>query len=137
MSCNVCGIELKAGEAIFSIVDQESISHMEVAIKKISLGDTESCADIVLFKESVEGFLSDNNISRVFIKKRATKGKFAGGSDTFKMEGLIQLIPGREISFVSPQSISAFCKKISVNYPETLKKYQYESFSAAVTGLLK
>jgi len=133
-----CGIELKANDAILTIVEQtDQVSHIAVSIKKISLGDSESTTDIIAFKENVETFFSDNGIEKVFIKKRATKGKFAGGSNTFKMEALIQLITEQEIILLSSQSISAFNKKHSVTLPESLKKYQHESFLTAVTGLSK
>ncbi len=134
----VCGIELKASDAIVTIVKQENSNiHVLHNTKKIPLGDTESSAAIIDFKEAVESFFKVNCIERVFIKKRATKGKFAGGSNTFKMEGLIQLISGPEIILISPQSNAAFSKKNEVVYPDSLKKYQQESFLTALTGMSK
>jgi hypothetical protein len=138
MSTKACGIELKGTEAIFVVVElTDTATHTDVAIKKIPLGNTENCADIRSFKEAVETFFMDNSVEKVFIKKRATKGKFAGGSDTFKMEGMIQLIKEVEVNLLPSQTVSAYGKKHEVDYPNTLNKYQHESFLTAVTGLLK
>ena len=68
------------------------------------------------------------------IKKRAKKGKFAGGPDTFKMEALIQIVANLEVTLVSPQALAAMEKKYTVEIPVTLNKYQHVAYLCGIYG---
>lgn len=127
----VCGVELKANNAIFSVFeksDDDIVIYIDLKIKKITLDDDEKQEDIFEFSKQLNLFLQENQIKKIFIKKRAKKGNFAGGPVTFKMEGLIQLNQVCETVLVSSQTISSFEKKNIIEFPKELKKYQESAY---------
>ena len=122
----ICGIEIKSNYAILSVVEEGS--YFDLKIKKLILEDDELQNNIVLFKESLESFLNENQIEKIIIKKRSKKGNFAGGAVTFKIETIIQLNSICEVGFISGQTLSKFEKKNEVIYPKSLNKYQEQSY---------
>lgn len=132
----LCGIELKGNDAVLVVMEigEGAANHINLPTRKIALGDSDKAADIIAFKETIELFFKEHEIARVSIKKRAKKGKFTGGPDTFKMEALIQVVPGLEVILVSPQALAAMEKKSDIELPATLNKYQQVAFWAGVYG---
>ncbi|MFK2822365.1 DUF3010 family protein [Arcobacter sp. YIC-80] len=133
----LCGVELKANNAIFSVFeknDDDIVIYIDLKIKKITLDDDESFEDIKTFSNNVNDFLKDNKIEKVFIKKRAKKGNFAGGAVTFKMEGIIQLNDICDVTLVSSQSVNSFEKKNMIEFPKELKKYQEGAYLTALAA---
>jgi 4-alpha-glucanotransferase len=135
----VCGIDLKANNAIFSVIetnDEDDIAvYIDMQIKKLSLGEDEKQEDIRNFCNELLHFLMKNDINKVKIKKRAKKGNFAGGAITFKMEALIQLNPHCEVELVTSQSISKYQKKNEINFPSDLNKYQEQAYLSALVSI--
>ncbi len=129
----ICGIELKASEAILAVLERNDnkVQFIDIEPKKIKLGDDESSALIKSFYDSVVNFSKDNHIDRFAIKKRAKRGQMAGGAVSFKLEALIQLNGSVEVTFVSGQGIAAAHKKDPFEMPEGIKKYQETAFMAA------
>ncbi len=126
-----CGIELKANNMILVVLEDKKF--IDLKTKKITLEDDENQNDIRSFCNDFLLFLEQNKIEKVFIKKRAKKGNFAGGAVTFKMEGLIQLNPLCEVQLLSAQAISSFEKKNEIEFPKGLKKYQEQAFLVAMS----
>ncbi len=122
----ICGIELKSNQMILVVLNQGE--YVDLSVKKIVLEDDEKQDNIRQFCNEFLLFLEENSIEKVFIKKRAKKGTFAGGSVTFKMEGLIQLNPQCEVELISTQTISAYEKKNNIVFPSGLKKYQEQAY---------
>ncbi|MEG3012655.1 MAG: DUF3010 family protein, partial [Pseudomonas sp.] len=91
-----CGIEIKGSEAIIAVasLDNQALSHVALATKKIALEDDDEAANVKAFARQVAAFVRDNGITRIAIKKRSKKGEFAGGPTTFKIEGVLQLLDG-------------------------------------------
>ncbi|WP_085899227.1 DUF3010 family protein [Kiloniella majae] len=130
----ICGIELKSNEAILVVIEAtlDGPVHHELPTRKISLGDSDKAVDVINFQRKISNFFRENDILKVAIKKRAKKGKFAGGPDTFKMEALIQAIPDLEVQLVTPQALAAMEKKQDIIYPNSLMKYQEVAYLAGV-----
>ena len=135
----VCGIELTGSDAILVVLQavDDICSHVKVETKKIPLGNGECNDQVSSFQETIKGFFRDNGIEKVYIKKRNKVGKFAGGGDTFKMEGLIQVIAGPDILLVAPNLIAARQKKNNIAIPHTLYRYQETAYLTGVVGVLK
>jgi len=125
-----CGIALKASDATLCVIDGASgridIQH------KITLGDDELKSEIEDFMQSYASFIKKHDISLVGLKKRSKTGRYAGGGLTFKMETLMQLGSDVPLHFVSPQALSAFDKKTSPDYPDTLTKDQTPAYLTAL-----
>lgn len=132
----LCGIEIKGSEAIIAVAAPD-LTHVTMATKKIALEDDDEAANVKAFASQVAAFVRDNGITRIAIKKRSKKGEFAGGPTTFKIEGVLQLLDGVEVTLLSPQTINAQNKKHDFALPATLNKYQHEAFKAACSALVK
>ena len=132
----LCGIEIKGSEAIIALAALD-LTHVTMATKKIALEDDDEAANVKAFASQVAAFVRDNGITRIAIKKRSKKGEFAGGPTTFKIEGVLQLLDGVEVTLLSPQTINAQYKKHSFELPATLNKYQHEAFKTACSALVK
>ena len=132
----LCGIEIKGSEAIIAVAAPD-LTHVTVATKKIALEDDDEAANVKAFASQVAAFVRDNGITRIAIKKRSKKGEFAGGPTTFKIEGVLQLLDGVEVTLLSPQTINAQNKKHNFELPATLNKYQHEAFKTACSALVK
>ncbi|MBN0980836.1 DUF3010 family protein [Pseudomonas hygromyciniae] len=132
----LCGIEIKGSEAIIAVAAPD-LTHVAMATKKIALEDDDEAANVKAFASQVAAFVRDNGITRIAIKKRSKKGEFAGGPTTFKIEGVLQLLDGVEVTLLSPQTINAQYKKHSFELPATLNKYQHEAFKTACSALVK
>jgi hypothetical protein len=135
----ICGIELKSSEAILVVV--ESTNGIDTLIdtkpNKISIGDDEDNSEVKSFFNSIVEFIRNNHIDVIVLKKRARKGKMAGGSVSFKLESLIQINGIVDTMFVSGQAIAAAHKKEQFETPESLNKYQETAFMAAALYIRK
>lgn len=125
----ICAVELKSNNAILLILDNKKF--VDLKIKKLILENDENQEDIRVFCNDFLLFLEQNEVEKIYIKKRAKKGNFSGGAVTFKMEGLIQLNPLCPVELISPQAISSFEKKNEIEFPEGLKKYQEQAYLTA------
>ena len=134
-----CGIEIKGSEAIIALaaLDTQALTHVALATKKIALDDDDEAANVKAFAAQVKAFVHDNAITRIAIKKRSKKGEFAGGPTTFKIEGVLQLLEGVEVTLLSPQTVNAQNRKHTFDLPATLNKYQHEAYKAACSALVK
>ena len=130
---NICGIELKANNIILVVLSDNN--YTETKIKKLIIEDDEKQEDIRKFCNEFLDFLQKNEIEKIYIKKRAKKGTFAGGAVTFKIEGLIQLNPLCSVDLISSQSISTFEKKNQIEFPKELKKYQEQAYITALCNI--
>ena len=134
-----CGIEIKGSEAIIAVtsLDNQALTHVALATKKIALDDDDEAANVKAFAAQVKAFVQENAVERIAIKKRSKKGEFAGGPTTFKIEGVFQLLEGVEVTLLSPQTINAQYKKHTFDLPATLNKYQHEAYKTACSCLMK
>jgi len=129
----ICGIELKANNLIFCIIDtNDQNSYIDTKTKKLTLEDDEDTKQITAFFESIKKLIDENSIEKAALKKRAKKGNFAGGAVTFKIEALVQLNGICEVELVSPRTISSYEKKNSIEFPPKLNKYQQQAYLSAL-----
>ena len=136
---NICGVEIKASEAIFAIASRDGAApqHVAISTKKLALEDDDQAANVKAFAAQLRALINENGIQRIAIKKRGKKGEFAGGPTTFKIEAVFQLLDNCEVTLVSPQTISAQHKKHDFALPASLNKYQHEAYKAACAALMK
>ena len=138
----VCGIEIK-GNAIIIVAAQGSNSDLTDlkdlqiidTIKKIELKDSKSQAEVKAFYNSISAFFKDQQFDCIGIKERGTKGKFAGGAITFKMEGLIQILDYETTIFHS-STMRSKLKNKEIDFSQ-VNKYQEEALKVACCLLLK
>jgi hypothetical protein len=134
----ICGVDISGGDAVVALVDVAagSITPVGSDTKRISLKDDEAQDSLRLFADTFGAFLRNNNVELVAIKKRNKKGQFAGGSVTFKIEGIIQLTAPCAVRLVSSQTVSAAQRKHAIESPPEMNKYQHDAFlTACCVGL--
>lgn len=135
-----CGIDLKGNDAILVSLEgnSESYTITNQDVKKISLKDPNSQDDVKEFYNQITEFFNQNNFDQIGIKARATKGKFAGGPTSFKMEGLIQNTNALVSILPSPTIKSKLKNKINNNQIDlsAVNKYQEDSLYVALFLML-
>ena len=133
----ICGIDLASHDAIVVVLDGKRVSCkvIEHELRKVSLLDDEDAGQVRVFQNAIGALVKQHGVHRIVIKKRGKKGKFAGGSVSFKMEGVIQLIDTCEVVLLSPQTIATVSKKDICEVPAELKQYQRDAFYTALAGL--
>jgi hypothetical protein len=132
-----CGADIGGKDLILAIVENISGAFAYVPTKppKITLKDDEDQNLVKSFFETISSFVRGNNIDLISIRKRATKGKFAGGSVTFKIEGILQLLPDCTVRLYAPTTIAAKRKSMKLEIPDGIYTYQKDAFFAACCAL--
>lgn len=135
----ICGVEIKGSEAIFALanLNANQFVHIPLETKRIALTDDDDSGSVQSFAQLVAGFLRDNEVTSLAIKKRGKKGEFAGGPTTFKIEGILQLIPGCDVQLIAPPTIAAQDRKHKFPLPDSLNKYQHDAFRTACAAIAK
>lgn len=89
----ICGIGLYASEARLIVLEgtKTEYSHVPTAPPKIVLANDERPEEVKAFKDAMYAFLRENHVEQIAIKKRGTRGEYADGPVSFKLEGLVQL----------------------------------------------
>ncbi len=129
----VCGIELKGNDAILCCLqgDKDQYSIVSADLKKISLKDSVDQESVQQFRTSMESIFVEQSFDKIAIKARATKGRFAGGAVSFKMEALIQSLTF-PVEIVHVARIKSTLKSVIDNIPtEEVKAYQKEALLTA------
>jgi hypothetical protein len=128
-----CGIELKGDEARVIALEMkgESYSVIKIPVDRFKIKDPSNQKEIQDFAAAFQKFLSDGHFDVIGIKGRMTKGRFAGGSSSFKMEGIIQSMPF-VVSLINQATIRARLKNTEVDITGC-KDYQVEALKVVLT----
>ena len=132
----ICGIELKGNDAVICLMlfEEGLYTLLECRVKKISISDATNQQQLQKFQFEFAKLMADYQVDHVVIKERMTRGKFAGGSVSFKLEASIQLIEKLNVTLLSSAKIKETLKNsdTSMNFNDTgLKQFQEQAF---VTG---
>ena len=123
-----CGIELKGDEARVIGVETkgESYSVITSGVDKFKIKDPSSQQDMQAFAAAFQKFLTAGHFDAIGIK-----GRFAGGSTSFKMEGIIQCMPFT-VSIINPATIRSKLKDTELDLAGC-KEYQIEALKVVLT----
>ena len=122
----VCGVELTGNEAVIAIMQYKNGLYdvPPVRTTKLTLNDP----------INTEPLKKDYQVDKVIIRERALKGKFAGHTLSFKIEGALQLMQGVEVQVISSDYIKKGLKQAQ-NTPTAvelgLKKFQEQAMLTA------
>ena len=133
---NILGVELNNKEAVLALINYEHglLNVKECRSRGIELRKGETTEGMQGFQFQFSKFLEDYKIDKVVIKQRATKGKFSGSANSFKMEAAIQLVQGLEVALISATEIKETVKKNPLEYTMKdlgLRQFQEQAFQAA------
>ena len=131
----VIGIDIDGKDAIFCSLENSAgaISTIDTKIHKLNLSDHTNSAEIKRFRDMVFAFFNEINPDQVAIIKRGDAGKFAAGSVTFKIEGIIQTYASLDVQIIPLPTIKAHERK----YPCPVKpKFNYQNNSCLLANYL-
>ena len=131
-----CGIELKGDEArvIAVEINGDSYTSTPLAVDKFKIKDPSSQQEMQSFAAAFQKFLTEGKFDVIGIKGRMTKGRFAGGSTSFKMEGIIQCMPFN-VSIINSATIRSKVKDTELNLTGC-KEYQIEALKVVLTMMV-
>jgi len=138
----VCGVELKGNDAVITLLNLEFglFDLPDCRVRKLSIADADSGEQLREFQFTFSKLMQDYKVDKVVIRKRAHKGKFAGGAVGFKLEALIQLIDGLDVELISPTEVKEQLKHtpLPVNFKDTgLKQFQENAFTSGYAYLAR
>jgi DUF3010 family protein len=136
----VCGVELKANDAIISLMSLENglYALLDCRAKKLSINDAGDGEQLKKFQFDFAKLMADYQIEHVVIRERMKKGKFAGGAVGFKLEAAIQLADNLSVSLMTPAKSKEIIKnsQVVMNFEDTgLKQFQEQAFMTAFAYL--
>ena len=132
----ICGVELSANDAVVCLLHLENkqFNLPDCRVRKLTLPKDHTRADLQKFQFSFAKLMSDYRVDRVAVKERMTKGKFAGGAISFKLESAIQLITDIDVTLLSSTHIKSVLSgnPLPVQFSDTgLKVFQEAAFKVA------
>lgn len=133
---NILGIELNNKEAVIALISYEFglLNVKECRTRGVELRKGETAEGIQGFQFQMSKLLEDYKVDKVVIKQRATKGKFSGSANSFKMEAAIQLIKDAEVEMISATELKETVKKNPLEFTMKdldLRQFQEQAFLAA------
>jgi len=136
----VCGVDLKGNDAIICLMSLNDglFSLPDCRVKKLSISDATDTEQLKKFQFDFIQLMTDYQVEHVVIRERMTKGKFAGGSVSFKLEAAIQLTDNALVSLLSASKAKEIMKRshIVMNFQDTgLKQFQEQAFMTALAYL--
>jgi len=128
----ICGIELKGNDAILVSINAngDTFEILESKTKKIKMKDSDIQADVIAFSREMYAYLDSQGYDQIAIKARAKKGKFAGGSVSFKIEGILQN-SSYPVHLYSGAKMKSKLKNKEID-TSTINAYQVEALRAAI-----
>jgi hypothetical protein len=132
----ICGVELSANDAVICLLDLDNkqFNLPDCRVRKLSLPKEHTREDLQKFQFAFAKLMADYRVEHVAIKERMTKGKFAGGAISFKLESAIQLIADIDVTLLSSTQIKSALSDnpLPVSFADTgLKVFQEAAFKTA------
>jgi len=132
----ICGVELTGNDAVISLLllEQGQFNVPDCRVRKLTLKKGYLREDLLQFQFTFTKLMADYGVNKVVIKERMTKGKFAGGAVSFKLEAAIQLISEVDVDLLSPTLMKSVLseKPLPIPFSDTgLKVFQETAFNVA------
>ena len=136
----VCGVELKGNDVVICLMSLEDGLYTlnECRVKKLSISDAKDQQSLQKLQFDFAKLIADYQVEKVAIKERLTRGKFAGGAVSFKLEAAIQLIDDLNVTLLASSKIKEIIKNshTTMNFKDTgLKQFQEQAFMTAFAYL--
>ena len=138
----ICGVELKANDAIICLLSQ-SEGLMDIPncrVSKLSIVNASDTQSIREFQFAFAKLMEDYGVEKVIIKERLMKGKFAGGAVGFKLESALQLMSDYDVTVLTAAEMKEGLKRTPalVKVKDVgLKHYQQDAFETAFAYMNK
>tara|TARA_B110000238_G_C16125587_1_gene439072 strand:- start:2175 stop:2600 length:426 start_codon:yes stop_codon:yes gene_type:complete len=132
----ICGVELSSNDAVICLLslDRGQFNVEDCRVRKLTLKKEHTREDLQYFQSTFIKLMSDYSVDKVAVRERLTKGKFAGGAISFKLESTLQLATQLDVALLTPTQIKSALSEnpLTVPFSETgLKVFQEAAFTVA------
>jgi Protein of unknown function (DUF3010) len=132
----ICGVDLTSNDAVICLLslEQGNFNIPDCRVRKLTLKKEHTREELQQFQSAFAQLMGDYKVDKVAIRERMTKGKFAGGAISFKLESAIQLMADIDVVLISPAHIKSTlaAKPLPVDFSDTgLKVFQEAAFTTA------
>lgn len=132
----ICGVDLTGNEAVvcFLFHENQQFNIPDCRVRKLTLPKEHTRENLQQFQFEFAKLMADYEVNKVVIRERMTRGKFAGGAISFKLESAIQLIADIDVTVLSPIKIKSVLKEkhLPISFENTgLKEFQKTAFTVA------
>ena len=119
------GFLLKGSTCRIVTLSGSKRKHSQIANKfhKLELGSKPTQEDVAVFIQALLAYCSDYSVETIIINQRTSRGTHAGGSATFRIEGIILASSPVLIKQVHPATIRATDRnkpKLKTSKPDTI-----------------
>lgn len=137
----VCGVELTGSDAVICLLSLEAqqFNLPDCRVRKLTLSKKHTQQELQKFQFDFAQLMIDYKVDKVAIKERLTRGKFAGGAISFKLESAIQLIDKLDVQLLNGSEVKAILadNPLPVLFADTgLKVFQQTAFTTAYAALM-
>ena len=132
----ICGVDLTGNEAVVCLLflENQQFNIPDCRVRKLTLPKEHTRENLQQFQFEFAKLMSDYKVNKVAIRERMTRGKFAGGAISFKLESAIQLIADIDVVVLSPAQIKSALKgnQLPISFEGAgLKEFQKNAFTVA------
>lgn len=132
----ICGVNLVNNDADICLLflENKQFTLRECRVRKLTLPKDHTREDLQQFQFAFAKLMEDYMVTKVAIRERMLKGKFAGGAISFKLEAAIQLIKDIDVVVLSPAQIKSALteNQMAISFESTgLKAFQKDAFTVA------
>lgn len=120
------GIDISGNTAILCALEEsDDLTDITGKMTKVELKNDEDSKEVQAFKDVLHSLFNEMQFDLIGILKRpkSLRAKFPVSPISFKLEGLIQTYREVEITFVAPQTLSAYYRKNKLGISP---KYAYQ-----------
>lgn len=89
---------------------------------------TKSGDSLRAFLAAITAFAHENGVEAFCIKQRASGGHLGAGAASFKVEALVQMVPGIPTYYANAVALSRFAKTNVAGLPNGLQNYLADAF---------
>jgi len=136
VALRILGVDIKGGRANFGLLEAGDDGEMWVPLEPryVELADLFDTDEVRQVATQVGALLSEHNVDALAIRKRATKGKFAGGAASFRMGAILQMASApRQVTFITSQAAKKAAKDRAL--PSEVLAYQRDAWLCALVGM--
>lgn len=136
----VCGVQISGSTANLAVVssdDMGGVTYHPCHTRKITLEDEKSGDSLRAFLAAITAFAHENQVECFCVKQRASRGQLGAGGASFKVEALVQMVPGIPTYFANPVALSKFAKSNAAGLPNGLQNYLADAYRCGAFQLKK
>lgn len=136
----ICGVQISGSTANLAVVssgEAGGVTFHPCHTRKIALEDEKSGDSLRAFLATITAFAHENEVEGFCIKQRASGGQRGAGGASFKVEALVQMVPGIPTYFANPVALSKFAKTNVAGLPDGLQNYLTDAYRCGAFQLKK